>query len=108
MISLSVQGMSEVLDFYNSIEDKMDSPFGGIEDKVSSLAVEDIKEKTPVSTGTLRDGTNSNTTKDNVEIYSDVEYAPFVDAKSPFFFLEEATQDEISETVLDNLIGEKI
>lgn len=107
MISTKFEGLSNILKDIENIEDKLESPFNSIDNEIENIAINSIKEKTPVVTGHLRDGTKSrNISGKDIEIYNDVEYGIYVNAKNEFFYIEEEDQNKIEEIISDNIVKE--
>jgi hypothetical protein len=106
-MSISNTGLKESIDFINDLDRNLKSPFSNIENKVGNIAVDNIKEKTVVITGHLRDGNNyQQTSNDIIEVFNDVNYAVYVNAREEFFYLDENTQDEIKQEISNNILKE--
>jgi len=99
-------GLSEVLKDLGYIEGKLKSPFENIGNTVGNIAIENIKEKTPVRSGTLRDGNKFDSNNEEIILKNDVEYSGYVNDKNEFFYLDDNVEDEIEKLIMDNIIKE--
>jgi len=105
MITFEMKGLTDILDDLENIEDNLESPFNNVENEIGNLAVDNIKSRTPVISGHLRNGNKSRKTSDNnIEIFNDVEYSIYVDGRKPFFYLDDNTQEKIMEIMSDNIV----
>jgi len=106
LISLKIDGLTDLLSDLNEAVDKIKRPFKSIENSISDISLKDINDRTPVSSGTLKSNNKSTSSEDEIKLQNDTSYAVPVNDRKEFFYLDESTEEIIVEETIDNIMEE--